>query len=33
LGKVQDNGEGISELRFQIRKNFDALDPQEWLRN
>lgn len=33
LGKVQVNSEGISELRFQIRKNFDALDPQEWLRN
>lgn len=33
LGKVQTNSEGISELRFQIRKNFDALDPQEWLRN
>ncbi len=33
LGKVLSNGEGISELRFQIRKNFDALDPQEWLRN
>ena len=33
LGKVLVNGEGISELRFQIRKNFDALNPQEWLRN
>lgn len=33
LGKVLSNGEGISELRFQIRKNFDALNPQEWLRN
>ncbi len=33
LGKVLSNSEGISELRFQIRKNFDALDPQEWLRN
>lgn len=33
LGKVQANAEGISELRFQIRKNFDALNPQEWLRN
>lgn len=33
LGKVQANAEGISELRFQIRKNFDALNPQDWLRN
>ncbi|MCW5910395.1 MAG: peptidoglycan DD-metalloendopeptidase family protein [Cyclobacteriaceae bacterium] len=33
LGKVHVNGDGISELRFQIRKNFDALNPQEWLRN
>jgi septal ring factor EnvC (AmiA/AmiB activator) len=33
LGKVLSNSEGISELRFQIRKNFDALNPQEWLRN
>lgn len=33
LGKVLSNGDGISELRFQIRKNFDALNPQDWLRN
>jgi septal ring factor EnvC (AmiA/AmiB activator) len=33
LGKVLSNSDGISELRFQIRKNFDALNPQEWLRN
>jgi murein hydrolase activator len=33
LGKVLSNGDGISELRFQIRKNFDALNPQEWLKN
>lgn len=33
LGKVHANAEGISELRFQIRKNFDALNPQEWLKN
>lgn len=33
LGKVVSNGDGISELRFQIRKNFDALNPQEWLKN
>lgn len=33
IGKVLSNADGISELRFQIRRNFDALDPQEWLRN
>ena len=33
LGKVLSNSDGISELRFQIRKNFDALNPQEWLKN
>lgn len=33
LGTVVANADGISELRFQIRKNFDALNPQEWLRN
>ena len=33
LGKILSNGEGISELRFQIRKNFDALNPQDWLKN
>jgi len=33
IGKVIANSEGVSELRFQIRKNIDALDPQEWLRN
>jgi murein hydrolase activator len=33
IGKVLSNGDGISELRFQIRKNFDALNPQDWLRN
>ena len=33
LGKILSNSDGISELRFQIRKNFDALNPQEWLRN
>ncbi len=33
IGKVLSNGQGISELRFQIRKNIDALDPQEWLKN
>jgi septal ring factor EnvC (AmiA/AmiB activator) len=33
IGQLQVNGEGISELRFQIRKNTIALDPQGWLRN
>ncbi len=33
IGEVLSNNEGISELRFQIRKNTTALDPQQWLRN
>jgi septal ring factor EnvC (AmiA/AmiB activator) len=33
LGVVQANAEGISELRFQIRKNIVALNPEEWLGN
>lgn len=33
IGRVISNSEGISELRFQIRKNTTALDPQAWLRN
>jgi murein hydrolase activator len=33
IGFVQVNSEGISELRFQIRKNTLALDPQLWLRD
>jgi septal ring factor EnvC (AmiA/AmiB activator) len=32
IGRVISNHEGISELRFQIRKNTLALDPQTWLR-
>lgn len=32
IGRVVSNLEGISELRFQIRKNTKALDPQTWLR-
>jgi septal ring factor EnvC (AmiA/AmiB activator) len=32
IGRVQVNSEGISELRFQIRKNTLALDPQSWLK-
>lgn len=33
IGLVLSNGEGKSELRFQIRKNTVALNPEEWLRN
>jgi murein hydrolase activator len=33
IGQVISNNDGISELRFQIRKNTQALDPQAWLRN
>jgi murein hydrolase activator len=33
IGRVVSNYEGISELRFQIRKNTKPLDPQTWLRN
>jgi septal ring factor EnvC (AmiA/AmiB activator) len=33
LGVVQANADGISELRFQIRKNIVALNPEEWLGN
>jgi septal ring factor EnvC (AmiA/AmiB activator) len=32
IGRVISNHDGISELRFQIRKNTLALDPQNWLR-
>lgn len=33
IGQITSNKEGISELRFQIRKQFTALDPQAWLMN
>jgi len=33
IGQLQVNGEGISELRFQIRKSTVPLDPQGWLKN
>lgn len=33
IGIVLSNGEGKAELRFQIRKNTVALNPEEWLRN
>ncbi|MBK5278670.1 MAG: peptidoglycan DD-metalloendopeptidase family protein [Bacteroidia bacterium] len=32
IGKISVNGDGISELRFQIRKSTLALDPQAWLK-
>jgi septal ring factor EnvC (AmiA/AmiB activator) len=33
IARVLSSAEGISELRFQIRKNIEALDPEEWLKN
>jgi murein hydrolase activator len=33
IGQVSVNSDGISELRFQIRKNTVALNPQAWLRD
>jgi septal ring factor EnvC (AmiA/AmiB activator) len=33
IARVSSTAEGISELRFQIRKNIEALDPQKWLKN
>lgn len=33
IGQIISNSEGISELRFQIRKKFTPLDPQAWLMN
>ncbi|MEM9299010.1 MAG: peptidoglycan DD-metalloendopeptidase family protein [Bacteroidota bacterium] len=32
LGTVLTNQEGVSELKFEIRKNEKPLDPQQWLR-
>jgi septal ring factor EnvC (AmiA/AmiB activator) len=32
IGTVISNNDGISELRFRIHKNTQALDPQAWLR-
>jgi septal ring factor EnvC (AmiA/AmiB activator) len=32
IGTMLSNPEGVSELRFQIRKNTEPLDPQSWLR-
>ncbi len=33
IGKVLVNSDGISELRFQIRKSITALDPEAWLKD
>lgn len=33
IARVLSTTDGISELRFQIRKNIVALDPQQWLKN
>lgn len=33
IGQIISNNDGISELRFQIRKQTIALDPQAWLVN
>jgi septal ring factor EnvC (AmiA/AmiB activator) len=33
IARVLSTQEGISELRFQITKNIEALDPQKWLKN
>lgn len=33
IGQVHINSDGVSELRFQIRKNTVALDPQAWLKD
>ncbi|HCW06339.1 MAG TPA: peptidase M23 [Cytophagales bacterium] len=33
IGRVRSSPEGISELRFQLRKQKETLDPEEWLKN
>ncbi len=33
IGQVLTNADGISELRFQIRKNTTPVDPEHWLKN
>ncbi len=33
IGSILTNKEGVSELKFEIRKSANALDPQQWLRN
>ncbi|ELR69734.1 Putative peptidase, M23/M37 family [Fulvivirga imtechensis AK7] len=31
LGQIMTNKDGVSELKFEVRKNVTALDPQQWL--
>ena len=31
LGNILTNKDGVSELKFEIRKNINPLDPQQWL--
>jgi septal ring factor EnvC (AmiA/AmiB activator) len=33
IGNILTNKEGVSELKFEIRKNVSPLDPQQWLKN
>ena len=32
LGSILTNKDGVSELKFEIRKNIDPVDPQQWLK-
>jgi len=32
LGNILTNKDGVSELKFEIRKNINPLDPQQWLK-
>ena len=31
LGTILTNKDGVSELKFEVRKSVTALDPQQWL--
>ena len=33
IGSILTNSDGVSELKFEIRKSANALDPQQWLVN
>ena len=33
IGRVRSSPEGLSELKFQVRKNTEPLDPEQWLKN
>jgi septal ring factor EnvC (AmiA/AmiB activator) len=33
IGSILTNKDGVSELKFEIRKSANALDPQQWLAN